>query len=455
MNRRRFLKTVALTKGYSCFSSACQGASDRLRIAAIGVGGKGRSDLDQLARHGEIVAACDVNRSKLDYALRSFPHASKFSDYREMIARYGGKIDLLSISSPDHTHAHAAQLALLAGVHLFVQPPVAQTVWESRQLRLIAASTQVCTQVGLQACAEDDFRVGVEFLQRGGLGDVLEIHAWTNRPIWPQSPLISSIPSSSEPIPDELDWNAFLGPSPERPYHSCYQPYKWRGWRNFGTGALGDTGVHLLNLPAMGCHLYEPQRIVCLTRGPFNPETYPAWGTVRYDFPSSRKGQMISVYWYEGRIGRLNYKIGGEPNLPGAELFLGKKITPQGFLIIGTRGRMFSSSEFGADWEVSFGKEWLNADMITHHNPTLGRNGRGDSGMKEELVHAIRGKGKSFAIANFEYSAQFTEWILLGNVAMAVGGEFAWNARDFKSDRMEVNRFLSKDYRSGWRVRAA
>ena len=236
MNRRSFLNVVGNTFPLLYFPSKGKAANDRLQIAAIGVGGKGGSDLQQIARHGELVAACDISEKKLNYALRKFPRAAKFSDYRKMISKMGDKIDVLSISTPDHTHAHAAQLAMSQNIHLFVQTPLAHTVWEVGHLDKLANQTKVCTQIGLQNWASNEFRMAVEYLQGGALGHIQEIPAWTNRPIWPQSPVVFKRPVEPQSLPDGLNWDAFIGPAAMRPYHPIYQPYNWRG------GALLEAG---------------------------------------------------------------------------------------------------------------------------------------------------------------------------------------------------------------------
>lgn len=450
MKRRNFVRSMA-SSGALLFLPRAHGEADKnLLIGSIGVGGKGRSDLDQLARHGQLVAACDVNGRKLDYALQSYPRVARYSDYRKMISQWAGKIDAVTISSPDHTHAHATQLALNAGMHVFVQAPMAHTVWEARQLRLLARDKKACVQVGMQGCAHNGFRQGVEYLQSGEIGDILEVHVWTNRPTWPQGPKIHSRPAGEFPIPNELDWNAFLGPAFKRPYHPSYQPFNWRGWRDFGTGALGDSGIHLLNLPAMGCGLDVPQKVKCMLQAPNHPETYPAWGTVRFDFSAPSSSKIISLYWHEGRVGHLGGNLLGEPNLPNEELFLGKKPSPQGCIILGSKGSMFSASAFGATWEAHLGDGWKLPTELALPVNSLGRNGRGDSGMKEELVQAIRKNQPSFALANFEYAGKLTEWMLLGNVVMSTGGEFKWNEKELSCGRTDANSLLNKPYRDGW-----
>ena len=453
MNRRNFVHTAITSSAFALIPKVRGRESNELSIGAIGVGGKGRSDLDQLAKHGKVVALCDISSRKLDYAKRSYSGAVGYSDYRKLIAQWTGKIDVISISSPDHTHAHATQLALKAGMQVFVQSPMAHTVWEARQLRILAKELGACVQVGMQGCAHDGFRQGVEYLQAGGIGQVSEVHVWTNQPTWPQGPIITARPIEQFTVPDELNWDGFLGPSKVRDYHPCYQPYKWRGWRDFGTGAIGDSGMHLLNLPAMGCGLHSPDKVTCLLRAPYHQDTFPGWGTVRFDFPST--SGRISLFWYEGKVGHLSSQTKRVPNIPKSDLFLGKKPTPKGCIIVGSKGTLFSSSHFGTSWEVNLGKKWLIPNELSLPPKSLKRNGRGDSGMKEELVMAIREKNPKLPLANFDYAAWLNEWILLGNVAMAKGGEFRWDEKNFSTGRTDTNSLLTKFYRKGWTVKPA
>ena len=213
MKRRPFLRSIGSILPFSYLPQRAKGSNERFQIAAIGVGGKGGSDFQHLARHGDVIAVCDISGKKIKYARRGRSQIAKFDDYREMFAHLGGKIDLLSISAPDHVHAHSAQLALDLGIHLFLQTPMAHTVWEARQLQIAARKKQICTQLGLQGSTSDLFRQGVEFLQAEGLGKILDVHVWTNRPIWPQSAQHTKRPSEKFSIPNGLNWDAFLGPA--------------------------------------------------------------------------------------------------------------------------------------------------------------------------------------------------------------------------------------------------
>jgi predicted dehydrogenase len=451
------------------------------------VGGKGKGDFDGLAMHGDVVAACDIDSRRLDVAVRKHVDAVKFSDFREMLSQLGDKIDALTVSTADHSHAPAAMMAMRQGIHVYVQKPLTHTVWEARQLALIARKKKVCTQMGNQGTASDGIREGAEYIQAGGIGRVKEIHAWTNRPVWPQAPEIIARPNEKMEVPSHLDWDSFIGPAPMRPYHSCYTPFKWRGWLDYGTGALGDMACHTTNLAFMGCGLTQPTKIESVNTGPINDETFPSWATVHMDFPNlmeekksgkfnkkesafsllrsmrdpryiqSAKGlnkaqKTIKFHWYEGRVGNNGKENKGIKNLPPMEYFHGETPKNSGLLLIGTDGTVYSPNDYGSDWKVFKDGKWYKKDEVEKPSPTLPRNGQGDNGMKEELVKAIRENDPKIAMSNFDYAGNMTESILLGNVAMQAGGKFTWDAENLKTNRADTDQLISKLYRAGWEV---
>jgi predicted dehydrogenase len=283
----------------------------------------------------------------------------------------------------------------------------------------------------------------------------LDVHVWTNRPIWPQSAQYTKRPSEKFSIPNGLNWDAFLGPAEDRSYHPLYQPYNWRGWRSFGTGALGDSGIHLFNLPVLGCGLQKPEKVECLLRGPVNSETYPSWAIVKYEFPGQDKGQTIPMHWYEGKIGHLSNTVTGGKNFPNLELFQGREPSASGCLIRGSKGTLYSPSIYGSKWEVYLENKWMKPHQINSFSGILGRNGRGDSGLKDELVRAIRRGEPKSTLAGFDFGYEITELILLGNIAILAGGGFSWDPELGASNRNDVNNLLTKSYRKGWEVQPA
>ena len=253
-NRRRFLQTVSLAgAGYWVAGREARVFSDspngKLRIACIGVGGKGSSDTDQAGNYGDIVAICDIDDKRLASKAQKFPKAKTYNDYRKLLDELHAQIDAVVVSTPDHTHAPAAVRAMRLGKHVYCQKPLTHTVSEARLMRDTARQYKVMTQMGNQGTADPGFRRGVEIIQAGAIGPVREVHVWTNRPFkyWKQAPDIVARPSEMPPVTPHVHWDLFLGTAPERPYHPVYHPHDWRGWWDFGTGSLGDMACHTTN----------------------------------------------------------------------------------------------------------------------------------------------------------------------------------------------------------------
>ncbi len=303
-NRRDFLKQAALTGAVSplLLSGTAQAArsspNEKVRFACIGVGGKGESDTDDAGKHGEIVALCDVNDDRLEKMAAKFPKAKKYYDYRKMLEDLGEKIDAVTVSTPDHSHAPASVMAMRMGKHCFTQKPLTWSIEEARVLRELAAEKKLATQMGNQGTAEDGFREGVEVLRAGVLGPIKEIHVWTNRPIWPQG---MAYPKETPGIPNNVRWQEFLGPAHDRPYNPAYHPFNWRGWLDFGTGALGDMACHTINVAAMGLELFDAESVeVVDTSGIVDNASYPVWSIIRTQFGKRGERAPLSMTWYDG-----------------------------------------------------------------------------------------------------------------------------------------------------------
>ncbi len=258
MDRREFFQQSAMAgagsyllggaRAFARSLAPSPSPNEKVRFACIGVGGKGDSDTHDAGKHGEIVALCDTDENVLNRMAKDFPKAKKYFDYRKMLEELGSKIDAVTVSTPDHTHAPASVMAMRMGKHCFCQKPLTWSVEEARVMRTLAAEKKLCTQMGNQGTAEDGFRGGVELIQSGILGPIKEVMVWTNRPIWPQG---IGRPKSTPGIPNHVHWYEFLGAAHDRPYHPDYQPFNWRGWLDFGTGALGDMACHTINVAAM------------------------------------------------------------------------------------------------------------------------------------------------------------------------------------------------------------
>ena len=352
-----------------------------------------------------------------------------------MFDAMAGQIDAVTVATPDHTHAIATMTAIKLGKHVYTQKPLTHDVWEARQLRLAAREHNVITQMGNQATAHNRLREGVELIRAGIIGAVSEVHVWTNRPtgMWPQSPDIRTRPPEAA-VPAGLHWDDWLGTAPLRPYSDrYYHPFNWRGWRDFGCGALGDMGCHTMNLPYMALRLEAPLTIEAESEDP-NPETYPAWARVTYQF-AERDGQPpVRLIWYEGHdngklvqppqalvervLGEYNRLLSMRGDKRVAD---GKRVglTPSGSILVGTRGILYSTVDDGREWELLPTEIGRTANLTVQ---TLPRNPLGDDiktmdeGHKLDWIAAIKGGPKP--LSSFDYAGPLTETVLLGNVAI-------------------------------------
>src|SRR5262245_60691878 len=342
--RREFLKqSSAASIGFFALAGVQaqekkESANDKLNIACVGVGGKGSSDTDDAGGVGNVVAICDIDDKPLDAKAQKFPQAKKYNDFRKMLEEMEKGIDAVVVSTPDHTHAPAAAMAMKMKKHVYVQKPLTHTVFEARHLRELAKKQGVCTQMGNQGTAGNSLRECAEIVQAGLLGNVREVYVWTNRPIWPQSPGTKERPKETPAVPANVHWDLFLGPAPERAYHPAYHPFKWRGWWDYGTGALGDMACHTANMAFMACNLGYPKTIQAES-GPVNAETYPAYAKITFEFPGSGSMPPIKFVWYEG-------KRDGVKLLPPSELFHGESPTDSGSLLVGSKGILYSPNDY-------------------------------------------------------------------------------------------------------------
>ncbi len=450
-NRRRFLQESAIAglgfwaAGGVALSDESKSANGQVNIACIGVGGKGSSDVDGAAKAGKIVALCDVDDEFLAKKASAHPDAQKFADYREMLDKLGNKIDAVTVSTPDHTHAPASLMAMKLGKGVYCQKPLTHTVAEAREMRDMAAKMKVSTQMGNQGSAENGLREAVEVVQAGAIGPVREVHVWTNRPIWPQAPKVMAMPKDEQPIPKKLHWDLWLGVAPARPYHDGYHPFNWRGWIDFGTGAIGDMSCHTANMAYRALKLGLPTSIVA-EAGDVNQQTYPSWAKIAFEFPERSGGlPAVKFNWYEGHNN-------GQKVLPPDELVKIMKATKEGLkdsgsLMVGEKGMLYSPDDYGAHYVL------LPLDKFTDFKkpePTLPRNGGGDDGMKKEWIAGVRGGPLPYS--NFDIASHLTESMLLGNVAMRVTGKkLEYDGKEGKiTNNDDADKMLKTDYRTGW-----
>ena len=440
-NRRQFLKNAGVGAAGAGFWIAGRqvgfgqekSPNAKLNVACIGVGGRGAGDVDGV-KGESIVALCDVDKKSLDKQAAAFPNAKPYRDFRKMLDEMNKEIDAVTVATPDHCHAPAAVMAMKAGKHAYCEKPLTHDVYEARVMAETAAKYKVATQMGNQGTAGGNLRESIEIIQSGAIGDVKEVYLWTNRPIWPQSPAIKARPKETPPVPETLDWDLWLGPAPERPYHKAYHPFSWRGWWDFGTGALGDMACHTVNLPYFALKLGAPATVEAESEE-INPETCPGWAKVTYEFPARGDMPACKAVWHEGRKN-------GELVLPATELFQGEKISGSGSLLVGSKGTMYSPDDYGAK------SIWLPKDKFADLKkpaPSIPRS----PGHHKEWIDAC--KGGRPAMSNFSHAGPFTEFVLLGNVAMRVGKKFEWDSVNLKAKNCpEADQYIKREYRKGW-----
>jgi len=409
--------------------------NEKLNLAGIGIGGKGREDILSCSREN-IVALCDVD---LDYAsetIKKAPQAKVYQDFRKMFDEMGKDIDAVTISTPDHSHATIAYTAMKLGKHVYVQKPMTHTIAEAKLLRKTAQEMKVATQMGNQGHSGTGAREVCEMIWTGAIGQVKEAHIWTDRPHdgWGQG---TPNPLPEEPIPPSMDWNLWIGPAPMRPYNHGYAPHNWRGWIDFGCGALGDMGCHIMDPAFWALKLDKAKEvtieIVQIER--YNTQTYPIKSVVKYHFSEREDMGPVDVYWYDK---------GNKPQKPAdipAQETIGDG--DNGSLFIGTNGYL-TAGEYG-------GKARLLPESRMNDykkpNPMIPRI----SGSNHYRNWLEACKGGEPACSNFDYAAPLTEVVLLGCIAQRLNRKITYNMTEgkFVGDD-EANAMLTKPYREGW-----
>lgn len=405
--------------------------NEKLNIAAIGSGGKGRSDIHG-CKSENIVALCDVDWERAAETFEEFPDATRYKDFRVMLEREN--IDAVTISTPDHTHAVAAVTAMKLGKHVRVQKPLTYSVAEARLLRDVARETKVVTQMGNQGHSHNGVRRLCEMIWNGDIGQIHEVHIWTNRPVWPQG---IGRPAETVPVPDTMSWDMWLGPAPSRPYHPAYAPFRWRGWLDFGCGALGDMACHIADPANWALRLHEtgPLSVEAVINEGMTDETFPNRSMIRYEFPRRRDMDPVTVYWHDG---------GNLPSLPEG-LPAGTKLGEgdNGSLFIGTKG-MATAGEYGGNPRLL--PDTLMQDY-SFPDPTIPRIP--DENPYLEFIRAC--KGGEPASSNFDYAGPFTEWVVMGNLALRNKGKLEWDSKNMRVTNQPAANFnVTREYRKGW-----
>ena len=463
VSRRGFLKSSTLAIGAATVAfpyvsrGRVLGANGRVNVACIGVGGKGDSDsTDASECGGNIVALCDVDKgalaSKVKEFAPKFPDLKLYRDYRKMFDEMGDGIDAVTISIPDHHHGGAAVRALSLGKHCFCQKPLCQTVHEIRLVRQLAKDKGVATQMGNQGSAADGLRRGIEVIQAGVIGNPLELHVWCNRPIWPTG---MNRPAGEDPIPADLDWDLWIGPAQPRPFkEGFYHPNHWRGWFDFGTGALGDMACHTVNMPFRALKLGYPNVVECELSSRMYSESFPITSRIRFDFPERDGLPPVKFWWYDG-----NPNIDFKPLRPDAEpvheiVGMYGKLPTSGALIVGEKGKVFSPDDYGTEFFVLLNGEENYVSGAKHEAckavpQTIARS----PGHMQEWFRMMKDGTPSYS--NFGIASYLAEVILLGCIAQRVGegSRMEWDGPNTRSPNLaSANEFVKRDNRAGWEV---
>ncbi|MES2475428.1 MAG: Gfo/Idh/MocA family oxidoreductase [Verrucomicrobiota bacterium] len=455
LSRRRFLKTTGLGAGGVLlgFPSIVRGQNlnSRINVACIGVGGMGSSDVDNAARcGGNIVGLCDVDAGMLAGKAAKFPEARQFVDFRKMLEEMKDSIDAVTISTPDHLHGVAAMAAMRMGKHIYCQKPLTQTVFEARELRRVAAEMKLATQMGNQGSAADGLRRAVEVIQSGLIGNPTELHVWSNRPIWPQG---MGRRTGEDAVPQGLDWNLWLGPAAMRPYlKDVYHPFKWRGWSDFGTGALGDMACHTVNMPFRALKLGYPNVVECEMASRIHAETYPLTSRIRFEFPERDGLPPVKFWWYDGSPGAMEKPLRPYPDIVRSVAALGGKFPESGCLVIGEKGQVFSPDDYGSQFLIQLEGEQGFSPASEHEAvKAVPESIPRSPGHFEEWFGMIQGGAAAYS--NFEIAGYLTEIILLGCIALRVGEgvKMEWDGPGMRSPNCpEAAQFVKRSGREDW-----
>jgi hypothetical protein len=430
------------------------GANDKINVACIGVGGKGDSDTDDSARcGGNIVGLCDVDLNTLNKKAQKYPQAKKYQDFRKMLDELEKSIDAVTVSTPDHVHGVACVMAMKMGKHIYCQKPLTQTVSEARLMRKLAKDQKLATQMGNQGSAGSGLRRAVEVIQAGVLGPVRELHVWSNRPVWPQG-LIR--PAGEDPVPAELDWDLWIGPAAMRPFKKgVYHGFNWRGWYDFGTGALGDMACHTVNMPFRALNLGYPTVVECEETSQLFPETFPKTSRIRFEFPERAGMVPLKFWWYDGNPSDPSVKpLRPNPELTKEIAEMRDRMPGSGCLLVGDKGKLFSPDDYGGQFYLMLKgeKEYLsgnNHEAIKSIPQTIPRS----PGHNEEWFRMMRDGTPAYS--NFDIAAYLTEIILLGCIAMrvGVGRRMDWDGPKMKSTNIkEAAQFVERKNRKGWKL---
>jgi predicted dehydrogenase len=460
-NRREFVKSTAalgagawVAGGISIKPSIS--ALEEIRFGCIGVGGKGASDSTDAGNHGKVVAMCDIDDNTLNKKKQEFKDAATYTDFRKMFDEMGDKIDAVTVSTPDHSHAVAALQALRANKAVYCQKPLTHSIEEARMLGDAAKKSGVVTQMGNQGTALSNLRESAALIRNGVVGDVKEVHVWTNRPVWPQS---FGLKVKEGTQPKTVHWKEWIGPAKTRPYSAEIHPFKWRGFWDFGTGALGDMACHTLNMSYMALDLKFPTSVEAVSEK-HDGNCYPASSKIVFEFPALDGRPALKMIWYDG---------GEKPSdelmadLPKQQRGKKERHFTSAALIVGDKGKFYSPGDYGGepratglivDGEFTRQRSITNpADGATPYEKFKNIEYVKSPGHFTEFAQAIKGEGKT--VSEFvEYSGPLTETILLGNLAVWSGKRIDWNAKTMVAANADeaTQKMVRHDYQNGYTI---
>lgn len=465
MNRRDFIAFSAVAASMLGFAGCATlaknprkprpiAAGAKIRVAQIGCGGKGFSDI-MAHKNEEVVALCDVdwnldtprggsNRKKL---IAEFPNAKRYTDFRKMLLEMDEQIDAVCVSTPDHMHFLPAYMAIMLGKHVYVQKPLTQTVGEARELLRLARLNGVCTQMGNQGHAGEGIRLVQEWFNAGVLGEVREAQIWTNRSaamgpdgkeqvVWPQG--MQEWPKADTP-PEGFSQDLFLGRAQDRTYSNAIHPFKWRGFIDYGCGALGDMACHIMDASYWNLKLGAPTSVELKKIVGKSPIAFPKSAIVEYQFPARGNLPPVKLTWYEG----------GEKPAKPAQLEESRQLAKGGQLIIGSKGTVYDGNDYCNS--PRFIPESLHKEL-TPSFPAKTIPRVPENNPHTEWTAAIRANNPLAAGSNFEYSVPFTEMVCLGTMAILAGGKFTWDPVAMKTNNPEADKLIYPTYRKGWTI---
>jgi predicted dehydrogenase len=445
ISRRSFIGTAGAVTTFMIVKPSVLGRAgqpspnSKLNIAGVGIGGQGGWDVEAVSGEN-IVALCDVDS---DYAAKTFnkyPGAKRYKDFREMLDKEKG-IDAVVVGTPDHAHAIVSSTAIRMGKHVYCEKPLTRTVYEARAVAKAAREAKVATQMGNQGMAFEGNRQINEWIADGAIGPVREVHVWSDRPThrgkmplwWAQG---IERPQDTPPVPATLDWDLWLGPAPWRPYHPAYAPFRWRGWWDFGSGGLGDMGIHNLAPVFSALNLGAPESVHASSTPVFK-ETVPVAATVHYQFPARGQRPPVKLHWYDGGL---------LPARPEELEEDERQLDPEdGIIFVGDKGKMLVTGWGGEKPRLI--PERRNQEY-KRPRATLPRS----IGHHKEWIEAC--KGGPATQSNFDFAGPLTEAVLLGALCIRNGGEkLDWDSAKFKITNVaEANNLLHYEYRKGWKL---